>query len=80
MKTKLTKLTVITEANGKVTATQVGHGHVKDPASGIVGGIVAGPGQKLHKIEFHVPELNSADDIDAFHQKLMEHLSKGGGH
>jgi hypothetical protein len=71
------KLTVVTDAHGAVVATQVGHGPVKDPKSGLVGGIVAGPRQHLHKIEFDVPQLTSSADVEAFHHKLMEHLSTG---
>jgi hypothetical protein len=69
------KLTVITNHQGKVIATQLGHGDHRDPQSGIRGGIVAGPGQSIHKIEFDIPQLFAPADIDAFHDTLTEHLS-----
>jgi len=72
------KITVITDSKGKVVATQIGHGEIRDPKSGILGGIVAGPGQKIHKIEFDVPQMSTHADVDAFHQKLADHLSAGG--
>jgi hypothetical protein len=72
------KLTVVTDDHGKVLATQIGHEGTRDPRTGITVGIVAGPGQKLHKIEFDVPQMASHADVDAFHKKLAEHLSAGG--
>jgi len=72
------KLTVITDSKGEIVATQIGHGDVREPQSGIVGGIVAGPGQHIHKIEFDVPQITSRADIEAFHKKVAEHLSRGG--
>jgi hypothetical protein len=72
------KLTVITDSKGKVVATQIGHGDVRDPHSGIAGGIVAGPGQNIHKIEFDVPQMTTRADVEAFHKKVAEHLSRGG--
>jgi hypothetical protein len=72
------KLTVITDSEGKVLVTQLGHGDVRDPKSGILGSIVAGPGQTLHKIEFDVPQMTARADVEAFHKKLADHLSKGG--
>ena len=70
------KLTVITDAQGTVLVTQVGHENVRDPQSGILGGVVAGPGQHAHKIEFEVPELHSQGDVDKFHNALGDHLTK----
>jgi hypothetical protein len=72
------KLTVITDREGKVLLTRAGHGDQVDPRSGIRVGIVAGPGQHLHEIEFEIPQLSARADIEAFHDKLAEHLKKGG--
>jgi len=72
------KVTVITDSKGKVEATQIGHGEMRDPRSGILGSIVAGPGQKIHKIEFDVPQMTTHADVDAFHKKLADHLSTAG--
>jgi hypothetical protein len=72
------KLTVVTNEHGQVVATQIGHGDVPHPESGIVGSIVAGPGQHIHKIEYDVPpQMHSKRDVESFHKKLGEHLSKG---
>ena len=68
------KLTIITDGNGNVVATQVGHGDVVDPQSGILGSLVAGPGQHAHKIEFDVPDLRSTAEISDFHKNLGAHL------
>ncbi len=73
------KLTVITDEHGRVVATQVGHGDIRDPKSGILVGIVAGPRQHAHKIEYDVPPINSRTDIESFHTSLAEHLSRTGG-
>jgi hypothetical protein len=73
------KLTVVTDAAGNVVVTQLGHGGERDPKSGILVAITAGPGQTLHKVEFEYPVVfSSPDDIDAFHQKLAKHLKKSG--
>jgi hypothetical protein len=72
------KLTVITDRAGKVLVTRAGHGDQVDPRSGITSSIVAGPGQHLHEIEFDIPQLSARADIEAFHNKLEAHLSKGG--
>jgi len=70
------KLTVITDESGRVIATQVGHGDLAHPASGITGQVVAGPGQRQHKFEFDVPAyLSSSADINAFHERLGRHLA-----
>ena len=71
------KLTVITGENGRVIATQTGHGDLPHPVSGISVQVVAGPGQREHKIEFDVPALSSSADIDAFHERLRAHLERG---
>jgi hypothetical protein len=68
------KLTAITNADGKIVATQVGHGDTADVASGLSFSIVAGPGQTVHKIEYDMPELRSPADLDEFHKKLEHHL------
>jgi hypothetical protein len=73
------KLTVITDGEGKVQLTRAGHGDHVDPRSGIRSGIAAGPGQHLHEIEFEIPQLSARADIEAFHDKLAQHLKKGGG-
>ena len=69
------KLTVITDSNHKVLATQEGHGDLPDPATGIVFSISAGAGQSAHTIEYDMPELRSPADIQDFHAKLSEHLN-----
>jgi len=72
------KLTVITDAQGNVLVTQVGHGNVRNPQSGILGGVVAGPGQRAHKITYDVPDLHTPSDVDKFHKSLRDHLAKEG--
>jgi hypothetical protein len=72
------KLTVITDSEGKVLVTQLGHGDIRDPKSGIIGGVVAGPGQQTHKIEYEVPQLTARADIEEFHKKLADHLLREG--
>ena len=71
------KLTVITDAGGKVLGTQEGHGDVPDPKSGILVALVADEGQRAQKIEYDLPEFHSAADLTRFHQQLTAHL-KGG--
>jgi hypothetical protein len=72
------QLTVITDARGKVIVTREGHGETIDPASGIRFSIVAGPDQKLHEIEFDVPQrLSRSADIEAFHSAIANHLATG---
>ena len=65
-----TKLTVVVAEDGSIVATHHGHGDVADPATGIVASLTAGPGQKVHKIEFDVPRINSSEDIARFHEQL----------
>jgi hypothetical protein len=72
------KITVVTNKNGEVAGTQLGHGE-PNPKTGIATSVVAGPGQQLHKIEFEIPQLSARADIEAFHDKLAEHLKKSGG-
>ena len=74
------KLTVITDAKGNVLVTQVGHGDVRNPQSGILGGVVAGPGQHAHEIEYDVPDLHTPSDVDRFHKSLGNHLAKTAKH
>jgi hypothetical protein len=71
------KLTVLTDASGKVLGTQAGHGDQRDAKSGILISLIAGEGQRLHKIEHEVPELHSPADIQKFHQQLAQHIKKG---
>jgi len=69
------KLTVITDSHGAVIATQVGHGE-PDPKTGIAFGILAGPGQTIHKMEFDVPSFRSRRDVDDFHLRVSEFLRR----
>jgi hypothetical protein len=69
-----TKLTVVVGEDGRVVATHHGHGDVADPATGIVASLTAGPGQRVHKIEFDVPRITSSADIASFHEQLEKHL------
>jgi hypothetical protein len=69
------KMTVVTDKNGKVLVTQVGHGDMRDPQSGLLVAVVAGPGQQIHKIEYDVPDVRSSSDIVEFHKKLGEHVA-----
>jgi hypothetical protein len=71
------KLTVITDREGKVQLTR--NGEQVDPRNGIRWGIAAGPGQHLHEIEFEIPHMSARADVEAFHDKLAEHLKKGAG-
>jgi hypothetical protein len=71
------KLTVITDASGKVLGTQAGHGDLRDPKSGILISLIAGDGQRLHQIEYDVPVFHSAGDIQKFHQRLAQHIKTG---
>lgn len=71
------KLTVITDANGKVLGTQTGHGDQRDSKSGIVISLVAGDGQRLHRIEYEVPAFHSPSDVQKFHQRLAQHIKTG---
>ena len=72
------KLTVITDEHGHVVATQIGHGEVPHPESGVVAKIIAGPGQYAHKIEYDVPQqMHSRREIELFHQNLAKHLTNG---
>jgi hypothetical protein len=70
------KITVVTDENGRVVATQLGHGDVPDAMSGVVVSLAAGPGQRLHKIEFEVPQLGSRGDVESFHEQLGKHLGR----
>lgn len=74
------KLTVVTNKDGKVVGTQIGHGDTADPATGIIAAITAGPGQTVHKIEYDVPRLRNRADIEDFHRNLGEHLKAGKHH
>lgn len=68
------KLTVITDATGKVLGTQEGHGDQRDAKSGILISLIAGEGQRMHRIEYDVPSFQSAVDIRKFHQQLAQHI------
>lgn len=70
----MTKLTVVTNAEGVVIGTQLGHGDTPDPGSGIIVALAAGPGQTLHKVEYDVPSLNTTIDLESFHRELGERL------
>ncbi len=69
-----TKLTVVVDESGRVVATHLGHGDLPDPATGIVASLTAGPGQRVHKIEFDVPRITSAAGVEAFHEQIENHL------
>ena len=69
-----TKITVVVDEAGTVVGTQHGHGDVADPATGVVLAVTAGPGQRLHKIEFEVPTLRTNADVSTFHEQLEKHL------
>jgi hypothetical protein len=69
------KITVVTDEHGNVVGTHLGHGE-PDPATGNATFLVAGPKQKVHKIQFEVPHLTRREDIDDFHRRLAEHLRK----
>jgi hypothetical protein len=71
------KLTVITNASGKVLGTQIGHGDLRDPKSTILISVIAADSQHLHRIEYDVPVFHSATDIQKFHQRLAKHLTTG---
>lgn len=71
------KLTVITDASGKVLGTQAGHGDLRDSKSGILLSLVAGNGQRIHQIEYDVPVFHAAPDIQEFHQRLAQHIKTG---
>jgi hypothetical protein len=69
-----TKLTVVVDEDGRVVATQRGHGNVPDPATGIVASLTPGPGQHVHRIEFDVSRIASSGDVASFHEQLERHL------
>ena len=69
-----TKITVVVDEAGTVIGTQHGHGDTADPATGVVLAVTAGPGQRLHKIEFEVPALRTNADVSKFHEQLEKHL------
>jgi len=71
------KLTVITDATGKVLGTQAGHGDLRDAKSGIRISLIAGGGQRLHQIEYDLPVFHSAADIQKFHHQLEQHIKTG---
>jgi hypothetical protein len=69
------KLTVVTDEQGNVLGTQLGHGE-RDPVSGHATFLVAGPGQRPHKIEFVPDRLGSRAEVDAFHSSVAAHLRR----
>lgn len=68
------KLTVITNEKGEVVGTQFGHGAPN--ATGVTTTLIAGPGQKAHKIDFEIPRFSTRAEIDDFHKRLAKHLKK----
>lgn len=74
------KLTVVTNEHGTVVGTQLGHGDTPGPTGSVTTVLTAGPGQKLHKIEYDIPALHTRAHIEDFHKKLGEHLKPGKHH
>lgn len=74
------KLTVVTNEDGTVIGTQLGHGDTPGPTAGVTTVLTAGPGQTLHKVEYDIPPLQTRADIEDFHKKLGEHLKAAQHH
>jgi hypothetical protein len=72
----MSKLTVVTDDKGLVVGTQLGHGDIPDPATGIRAALAAGPGQVLHKIDVELPQLRSRADVEHFHEELRTNLAR----
>ena len=72
----MTKITIVTDDDGRVIGTQLGHGDLPDPTSGITVSLTAGPGQKLHKIDIDVRLPRSQNEIELFHLQLGEHIAR----
>ena len=78
------KMTIVTDERGELVGAMHGHAPRPDQAKGpekgkeeFRGGIMAGPGQRLHEIE--VPDqLASIEDPDEFGAQLMMHVRKEG--
>jgi hypothetical protein len=66
---------VLTDDEGTVVATQVGHIGAPHPNGSVIMIGAAQPGQRLHKTEFEMPEIASPGDLERFHKKLAKHLS-----
>jgi hypothetical protein len=71
----IAKFIVIANRNGDVVGTQAKPSG-PDAATGTTTSLVAGPGQTLHEVDFEVPHLTCAADIDDFHRRLTKHLRK----
>ena len=72
----MAKLTVVTDGKGRVVGTQLGHGDVPDPATGIRVALAAGPGHTLHKIDIELPQLRSKADVEHFHEEVGRNLAR----
>ncbi|GGF24367.1 hypothetical protein GCM10011611_33020 [Aliidongia dinghuensis] len=77
----MSKVTVITGADGKIAV--IGHGHLSEASvrktgggSQPMGGLRAGPGQKLHELD--LPEdVSNLADFGLLQKKIQTHAKIG---
>jgi hypothetical protein len=74
----MSKVTVVTDADGKITV--IGHGHLsletarRSGSRQPQGGVRAGPGQKLHELD--LPEdVSRIGNWQELHVKVLPHVS-----
>jgi hypothetical protein len=73
----MSKVTVVTEAGGKIAA--IGHGHLSQASAkkaghkGPHGGLFALPGQHLHELDI-AEDLTSIRDFKQLHDKVRPHI------
>jgi hypothetical protein len=82
----MSKVTVVTDGTdgtdgtGRVTA--VAHGHVSEPtlrkhnargAHNVIGGLRAGPGQKIHELDLP-QDVSGVANFDKLHEAIKPHL------
>ncbi|MFY9631791.1 MAG: hypothetical protein WAJ94_09335 [Candidatus Cybelea sp.] len=69
------RLTVLTDDEGNLVATQVGRTGLPDRRGSVIILAAASPGQRLHKTEFEIPRITSRGELERFHKQLSKHLS-----
>lgn len=70
-----TKITVITDVDGKVVGTQLGHAKDVVPDGKPHSRIVADNNQELHEIEIEIPDITShKTDLLKYHEMVEMHI------
>jgi hypothetical protein len=68
------RLTVLTDDEGNLVATQVGRTGQPDRRGSVIILAAEPPGQRLHKTEFEIPQITSRGELERFHKQLIRYL------